>query len=429
MVQTPNHEMVRYAIKSVCPRAAFSMVGTDSVEPKRQIGLGDVILNENAYRYVQDVLDSRRLTYGPYHRKFEARFSELHKCRYSIFCNSGTSALQVALHAIRELRDFEPGAEVLVPAITFVATANIVVQNGLTPIFVDVDPLYYCIDPNLIEKHITNRTRAIIPVHMFGQPADMDPIMDIARKRDLAVIEDSCECMFASYRGASVGSIGDAAAFSTYASHLLTTGVGGFVTTSDGDVAAISKSLMNHGRDGIYTNIDDDSTEDMGQLFNIVDRRFSFVRQGYSYRATEFEAAIGVAQLEDYEEMVRSRRERADWFADGLGDLGDRLQLPAVREGSEHNFMMYPLVVRDETIERDDLVHFLEEHGIETRRMMPLIDQPVYVDMFGPMEHRYPVASWINRCGFYVACHPGLDRADVDHICEWVHQYFGRVRH
>ena len=161
----------------------------------------------------------------------------------------------------------------LVPALTFVATSNVVLYIQLTPVFVDVDPRYYTIDPALIERRITPRTRAIMPVHIAGLPCDMEPIMAIARKHSLRVVEDSCEAMFVRDHGRPVGSFGDIACFSTYAAHLITTGIGGIAITDDPQLRELMSSAMNHGRDPIYTRIDDDQAAEGAELFRIANSR------------------------------------------------------------------------------------------------------------------------------------------------------------
>ncbi len=245
--------------------------------PDRQLGVGDATIGALEKQYVQEALDAGRLSYGRFTAAFEEEFARLHGCRFAIFCNSGTSALQVALHALKEREGWADGDEVIVPALTFVATVNIVLQNRLTPVFVDIEPDYYAVDPALIEAKITPRTRAIIPVHLFGQPADLVAITTIARRHGLRILEDSCEAMFVHYRDRPVGAWGDAACFSTYVAHLIVTGVGGLMTTNDGDLAVMMRSLINHGRDGIYLSADADQTDDPRKLWEIVDRRFSFV--------------------------------------------------------------------------------------------------------------------------------------------------------
>ena len=386
------------------------------------IGVGALELTTAAKRRVMQVLDSNRLSYGPLTRELEERFAGLHGCQFGLFTNSGTSALHIAVAALKEIHDWRDGDEVIVPAVTFVATVNVLLHNNLRPVLVDVDSTYYELDPSLIDAACTDRTRAIIPVHLFGQPCDMDPILDVAGRHDLRVIEDSCETMFAKYRGRSVGNFGDIGCFSTYVAHLLTTGVGGLNTTNIPEYAVKLRSLANHGRDSIYLSIDDDDDVYGEQLRTIVERRFKFVSPGHSFRATEMEAALGVAQLEDYEVMIEQRRSNAAYLTRMLEPLEDRLQLPAIRPDSDHSFMMYPLIVRDEPKEEFSL--FLEHRGIETRDMLPLTNQPVYHRILGITEAEYPVADWINRHGLYIGCHQHLSPSDLDYMVEVVHGYW-----
>jgi len=395
--------------------------------PSRQIGVGGGTIGRLERQFVNDVLDRGRLTYGHYTQTFEQEFARLHDRTFALFCNSGTSALQVAIHALKRKDRWRDGDEVIVPAVTFVASVNVILQNGLRPVFVDVDPDYYAIDPTLIEEKITKRTRAIMPVHVFGQPCDMDPIMALARDHSLRVIEDSCEAMFVRYHGAPVGSHGDIACFSTYMAHLLTTGVGGFAATNDPELALSMKSLFNHGRDGIYLSIDDDNTENPAALFQVVARRFNFIDVGYSYRATEMEAAIGLAQIQNWEEIIASRQRNAAALTAGLADLSHRLQLPRVRAGNEHAFMVYPIVVQP-PVNREELVFFLERELIETRYMLPLLNQPVYRQLFGDLEPSFPVARQINRNGFYIGCHSEIGQPEIDYIVDRFHAFFEDAR-
>lgn len=395
---------------------------TKTFIPKQQIGVGGFKIGEAERRYLGEVIDSSRLSYGPMTERFEAEFARLHDCRYAVFCNSGTSALHIALAALKERGGWADGDEVIVPAVTFVASSNIVLHNGMKPVFVDVERDTYNLDPTKIEAAITPRTRAILPVHLFGQPASMEGIWEVARKHNLVVFEDSAETMFARYKEQSVGTLGDIGCFSTYVAHILVTGVGGFATTNDPELAILLKSGMNHGRDSIYLNIDDDKGKTGEQLFKVVERRFKFVRLGHSFRCTELEAAIGLGQLEQAEMFLARRRTLAKRYTGGLSSLAERIQLPRPREDRTHSYMMYPMVLREES--KWDLVRYLEERNIETREMMPLVSQPVYRALFGDIEDQYPVAKWINESGFYVGCHPYLADEEVDYIIEQIHEYF-----
>ena len=371
----------------------------------RKITLGHLAISEQGKRYVQDCLDSNRLSYGKYTRKFESDFAELHGCKHGIFTNSGTSSLQIALAALKEVHGYRENDEVLVPATTFIATSNIVIQNGLKPVFVDVNPHTFNINPVHIFDALSSKTRCIIPVHLFGLPADMTRIMLIAKKYNLQVISDSCETMFATHYDQPVGSFGDLACFSTYVAHILVGGVGGLVTTNDDRLAEICRSLMAHGRDSIYTNIDQDDSDNDDLRRQMIERRFKFDRVGYSYRCTELEAAIALSELEQYGENIFTRRVNALLLTDCLKDLEHVLQLPYIPEGSTHSFMMYPMVLRSG--DRDDLLMFLEQNGIETRYLFPLLDQPVYKKLFPGLAEKFPVAQHLAKQGFYIGMHKG----------------------
>jgi dTDP-4-amino-4,6-dideoxygalactose transaminase len=391
--------------------------------PARQIGVGTFSATARMKELVLKVLDSGRLTAGPMMEQLEREIARLHHCRFALMCNSGTSALQIALGALKEKHRWNDGDEVLVPAVTFVATVNVVLYNRLKPVFVDVEPNHYLMDPALIEARITARTRAIIPVHLAGQPCDMQPIMAIAGRHHLRVVEDSCETMFARYKRQPVGSFGDIGCFSTYVAHILNTGVGGLCTTSDPELMTVMKSLMNHGRDPIYIRMDDDRDPN-GDVVEIADRRFSFVRLGHSFRSTELEAALGVAQLEMREAHLARRRAVAVTLTRRLDRYKHSLQLPTIRRETEHVFMFYPLVIVDPSISRSDLIRHLEERGIETRYLLPIINQPVYRNIFGDLDHEYPVAAHLNRNAFYIGCHVDMTDDDVDYIAEAFRQFF-----
>ncbi|MDC3298639.1 DegT/DnrJ/EryC1/StrS family aminotransferase [bacterium] len=390
--------------------------------PDYQIGSAGFKFGKLERKYVNEVLKSHRLSYGPWSQKFEKIFSKEHECDFAVLSNSGTSALHMALAAMKEKYGWSDGDEVIMPAVTFVASANIIFYNNLKPVFVDVDPQTYNIDPSLIESAVTDKTRAILAVHLFGMPADMDPIMALAKKYDLRVLEDSCECMFASYKGKRVGSFGDVGCFSTYIAHFLVTGVGGLATTNDPDLAVIMRSYMNHGRDSIYLNIDADKGLGERELEMVVAKRFSFVRFGHSMRITELEAAIGVAQFEGWEQNISSRKKIANFYSTKLRKFSSKIQLPLIPNDCDNNFMMFPIVLKHE--KKDRLVNFLEKNNIETRDMVPLTNQPVYRKVYGEdLEDQYPVAKWLNESGFYIGSHPYLKAKETKYVVEKISEY------
>lgn len=360
--------------------------------------------------YVAQALNLGRLSYGPLSQDFEQRFAKMHGCKYGVLSNSGTSSLLVALQTLKDLHGWQDGDEVIVPAITFVATVNVVLQLRLKPVLVDVEPTYYGIATDLIADAVTRRTRCIMPVHTFGQPCDLHSL-----PYGFKVIEDSCETMLAKHCGQLVGSWGDIGCFSTYIAHLLVTGVGGVATTNNPDYAQYMRSLVNHGIDlsELPTGTDYDPTW--------LARKFRFCRVGHSFRLTELEAALGLAQLDDLAGIIKRRRENARYLTQGLKPLADRLQLPTIRRNTEHSFMMYPIVCRRPG-ERDALCRHLELAGIGTRLMLPLTNQPVYRGLWNVDD--YPVAKWINENGYYIGCHQDLTESDLDYIIETIGEFY-----
>ncbi len=383
---------------------------------KRKIALSDLKISSRAKRYVMKTLESNRLSYGPMAEKFENLFAKLHKRKFAMVTNSGTSALQVAIHALKEKYSWDDDDEILVPAITFIASSNSVIHNNLKPVFVDVEPDYYCIDPSKIEEAITPRTRAIMPVHLFGQSANMDKIMKISRKYKLKVIEDSCEAMFVKYKGDPVGSSGDVSVFSTYVAHIIVTGVGGIITTNDLELATMMKSLMFHGRDSIYLRMEDDDTRNRLRLNSLIERRFQFEHIGYSFRLTEMECALGLDQLERKSEIISARKKVGAALTKHLSPFDEYFQLPEIREDSEHIYMLYPIVIRNKKIVKEDFLLYLEENGVETRLFMPLLNQPIYKKIFGDIEDNFPVAKDLVQNGFIIGSHPYLSLEDIKYV-------------
>ncbi|HEY5600971.1 MAG TPA: DegT/DnrJ/EryC1/StrS family aminotransferase [Patescibacteria group bacterium] len=391
---------------------------------KRHIAIADLRISKKAKNYVRKALDDNRLSYGKFTEKFETEFAKIHNRKFAILSNSGTSGLQVAVHALKETNNWDDGDEILVPAITFIATSNVVLHNNLKPVFVDVEQDYYCINPLKIEEKITPKTRAIMPVHLFGQSSDMKPILKIAKKYNLKVIEDSCEAMFVKYRNKPVGSYGDISVFSTYVAHIIVTGVGGIVTTDDESLASMIKSLMFHGRDNIYLKIEDDDTNNKIKLNSLIERRFQFNYVGYSYRITELESALGLAELEKRLQIIKKRKHVGNLLTKSLSKFNQLLQLPKIRTGSEHIYMLYPIILLDDRIDKEDLLLFLEENGVETRLFMPLLSQPIYKKIFGDIEDQFPTAKKLVSRGFIIGSHPYLSDLDIKYIQQLFNIFF-----
>lgn len=371
-------------------------------------------------KLIKKVLKSGRLTYGPVTRQLEEEFAAIHGRKYALFTNSGTSALKIVLHAFKDKYGWKDGDEVIIPSTTFVATMNVALMNNLKPVLVDVND-YANIDHKQIEAAITKKTKAIIPVHLLGLPADMPKIMKIAKKHKLKVIEDSCETMFVNDCGGKpVGSRGDAACFSSYLAHLMVTGVGGFITTNDKEMATIMRSMMFHGRDESYLNIDDNNKS--GKDFTeMVKKRFFFDRHGYSDRATELEAALGVGDLRNWREMIKKRQDNARYLYKALAHPS--ISFPFKEEDIDnHAFMFFPMFTRN----RDDLIQHLESSGIHTRTMMPLTNQPVVRRALKDrwLENKFPKSKLVNKKGLLLGCHQYLTKKDLDHIVNTIKEFY-----
>ena len=385
----------------------------------KKIGVGYASVTDIEKKYVMDALDSQRLSQGKYVAEFEKRFASMHGQRYGAMCNSGTSALHLALEALKETDGWDEQTEVLVPAITFIATPNSVLHAGMKVVFVDVDPLTYNMNPDEIEKHITPHTRCIMPVHTFGMPCDMTRIAQIAEKHHLRIVEDCAEAHFATINNRTVGSFSDIMACSLYVAHTITTGIGGICCTSDPNLIEILRSLLAHGRACTCERCvaSDGEQVCLKRLKTDMDRRFTFIRIGYSYRVGELEGALGLAQLERKDEILSLRRRNANRLTEGLVSFENLIQLPRCPQAVEHTYMMYPILIRkDSGIARKDFVAWLESKNIETRPMLPLLNQPIYREVFGDIEKEYPIAETIDQNGFYIGCHHGMTIEDVDYI-------------
>lgn len=357
----------------------------------KTIDVGTLTITEKHVKKVVQALASNRLSYGPMTDLFEKRFAGLHNNTYGVFTNSGTSALQATIHAMKILYGWNDGDEIIMPATTFVATYNVILQNNMKPVLVDIREDFN-IDPTLIEEKITDKTRAILPVHLLGKPCDMEPILATAKKHNLKVIEDSCETM-----GVPGVGLGDVACFSFYVAHLLITGVGGMAITKDEELAKLIRSLIFHGRDNKYLQIDDDHKYNE----DVIHARFRFNYPGYSSRGTEMEAALGLVELDLLADNIRKRQENARYLSENLDTWKDDYL-------TNNAFMMYPIMSE----KRNELMLHLEKNGITTRTIMPLINQPYIKANIDD----YPVSKDVLKKGLLVGCHQNLTKEDLDYL-------------
>jgi perosamine synthetase len=349
-------------------------------------------LTGNERRYVLDCLDTGWISsHGKYIGAFEEEFARFCGVRHAIATSNGTVALHLALVAL----GVAPGDEVLIPTVTYIATANTVRYCAATPVLVDVCPGTLIINPAEIERKISPRTRGIIPVHLYGHPCEMRPILETAARHGVFVLEDAAEAHGAEYLGRKVGGLGDCAAFSFFGNKIVTTGEGGMVTTDNDELAARLRLYRGQGMD--------------------LKRRYWFPVVGYNYRMTNIQAAMGLAQMETVETALSERQTLARWYDAALAHLSDRIVLPTQAVWAKQVHWMYNIFLREGgEQQRDEVMRRLDELGIETRPVFyPMHVLPPYQE-----NAAYPVAdTWAQR-GINLPTHQFLSESDVGRIAE-----------
>ena len=357
-----------------------------------RISVAQPKLDGNERKYVMDCLDTSWISSaGKYISEFEKEFARFCGVRHAIATNNGTTALHLALVGLGLM----PGDEVIVPTVTYIATANAVRYCNAVPVLVDVCAGSMNIDPAQIEAKITEKTRGIIPVHLYGHAADMDAINAIAAKHNLFVLEDAAEAHGAEYKGRRVGSFGKCATFSFFGNKIATTGEGGMITTDDAELAARLRLFRGQGMDP--------------------ERRYWFTVIGYNYRMTNIQAAIGVAQMETIESALAERQALAAWYDKALAPLEGQVLLPGQANNAKHVFWMYNIFLREgDGQRRDAVMRAMDAMGIETRPVFhPMHVLPPYKE-----DGVYPVAdTWAQR-GINLPTHQFLTRDDVQRIAD-----------
>jgi len=360
----------------------------------RFIPVSAPFLGGNEKKYVMDCLESTWISSGgQYGERFERAFADFCDVKYALSCSNGTAALHLALLAL----GVGPGDEIIVPTLTFVATANAVTYCGATPVFIDSEPETWNLDPDLLEGKITPRTKGIIVVHLYGHPVDMDPVLSVTHHHGLFVIEDAAEAHGAKYKGRRSGSLGNIATFSFYGNKIITTGEGGMVVTDDSELARKVRQLKGQGMDA--------------------ERRYWFTIVGYNYRMTNIQAAIGLAQLEKVDWHIQRRREVAKWYYDYLQNVPG-LTLPVEKEWARNVYWMFSVVLGESlSLERDEVMVALKEQGIETRPFFyPMHTLPPYRGL--AEGQRFPVADRLAARGINLPTWAGLTKEDVEFVCD-----------
>ncbi len=353
------------------------------------IPISKPFIGEEEKAAVAAVLESGMLAQGPYVAELERRFAELCQTRHAVATSSGTTALNVALLA----HNVGPDDEVITTPFTFIASVNSILYVGARAVLVDIDEETFNINPTMIEAAVTPRTKAIMPVHLYGYPCDMDAIMEIAERHGLAVIEDAAQAVGAKYKGQPVGGFGTGC-FSLYATKNVMSGEGGMITTNDDSVAERARMIRSHG----------------------MKRRYYHDMMGYNFRLSDLHAAIGVAQMDRLDAFTAKRRANATYLSASLKGV----RVPTVKEGYEHVWHQYTIRVGGD---RDDTVRRLTEAGIGTGVFYPVpAHKQIHVQELGYGALSLPVAEKLSHEVISLPVHPLLSQADLEKIVHEVNR-------
>ena len=362
--------------------------------PSARVRIATPLIEGRELEYVADAVRRGEISsIGGYIPLFEKAFADFCEVPIALSCSNGTVGLHLALLGL----GVGAGDEVIVPALTFVSTANAVVHAGATPVFADVHPGHWGLDPAAVAAQITPRTKAIIVVHLYGHPADLDPLLSLAEQHGLFLIEDAAEAHGARYRGKRVGSIGDVGVFSFYGNKIMTTGEGGMVTTSRPDLAARMQQYKNHGADP--------------------ERRYWHPIVGYNYRLTNLQAAVGLAQVERAEDLLAAKRRIASVYCDQLKGLP--LSLQSVQAWAEPVYWMNCVVLNETApVSSEQLRRELGARGVETRPFFPSV--PTFPPYVSP--NAFPVTERLSRDGLNLPSGPKLSLEEIHYVTDTVRQ-------
>ena len=370
-----------------------------------RIMFGDLKIGDIARKYIQMALDKNWVSEGANVKEFEQKFAHKFGYKHAMATSSGTDA---NICCCASLYDFgaKRGDEILMPALSFVATANSILAAGFMPKFVDIKVETLNIDPDKIKEAITDKTKAIMVVHLMGKPCEMDTILAIAKAHNLKVIEDACEAHGATYKERVVGAIGDMGTFSFYAAHVVVAGEGGMVVTNNDDIADVVRSVKSHGRP-------------FGSIY------FDFQRIGFNSRMNELTAAIGLEGIEHFDQTFNKRKSNLYKLLEltqGLSDYFYFLKEESFEKVSPHAF---PLVLKDKKYDRDKLYHYLESKGIQCKTLFGCL--PTQHKAFQFLNYRYgqfPAAEYVGENGLHFGIHQYLNEDDLVYISDTLKGYF-----
>ena len=376
----------------------------------RNIAIALPVTGEDEWLAVRDPIESGWLTQGPKVAAFEHEFARMHKAEFGLAVTSCTTGLHLALAAM----GVGPGDEVIVPAFTWVATANVVLYCGATPVFVDVCRDTFNMDPEQIASKVTARTKAIIPVHLFGLCADMDAIKAVLPER-VQIIEDAACAAGASYKDRLAGTLGDVASFSFHPRKSITTGEGGMVTTNNGDLAEIMNKMRNHGAE-----VSEEQRHHGPKPYILPD----FNLLGFNYRMTDLQGAVGLVQLPKLDGFINERAKGAEFYRRELADV-EWLRLPQEPKEGRHGWQSFVTYVDPETapLPRNDIMEYLQRKGVSTRPGTHAVHMlGLYKDKYGIGEDDYPAARDCNDNTMAIPLHNKMVAEDYEHVVRCLKQ-------
>jgi len=364
----------------------------------KSIPLSSPDITHKESEIISQVLSTSFLSIGPKVEEFEKRIADYIGVKYAIAVNSGTSGLHLCIRSL----NIKDGDEVITAPFSFIASANCILFERAKPVFVDIDRETLCIDPDKIEEKITEKTKAILPVHIFGHPAEMDKIIKIAKKHDLAIIEDACEALGSEYKSKKTGSLGDVAVFAFYPNKQITTGEGGIIVTNDEKTAKLCKTMRNQGRDENNTWL-------------------SHSMLGYNYRMPEISAALGTAQISRVTEILKKRQKVADLYNKKLSKI-EKIKIPYIAPEIKISWFVYVIRLDDKTFsyqDRETIIKKLERKGISARNYFPPIHlEPFYIEQFGYKKGDFPVTEKVSEMTIALPFYNNLTEREIDYICE-----------